>query len=69
MSDESYQEIWILSKDHICNKLIESLKIALLQDTPTKESAFMVWLNSNAAALSYIGERQVSWIIRRLLRT
>ena len=68
MSDEAYdrQEIWIPSKDRICDKLIESLKIALLQDIPSKEAAFIVWLDNNASALAYVGERQVSWMVRKV---
>ena len=66
MSNENEKEIWIPSKDRICDKLIESLKIALQQPTPSKEAAFMVWLDKNASALAYIGENQTSWIIHEV---
>ena len=66
MSDEPYQEIWIPSKTRIRDKLIESLKISLMQSGPSKEAAFMVWLESNAAALNYLGKEHVSVVVLRV---
>ena len=56
-------EIWIPSKDRIAERLIGDLKISLLQSGPSKEAGFMIWLKSNHAALQYIGERYVSYIV------
>jgi len=62
------QEIWIPSEDRIANRLIEDLKMSLSQDTPSKEAAFMLWLNRNAAALAYIGKGQVTWIKQQVVK-
>jgi len=67
MSNDYQYEVWIPSKDRICDNLVEDLKIILRSTHPDlKELKFTAWIRDNFAILSYLGERYTSYIIKKV---